>query len=156
MSVPKFRERQVFQLALYFGIFHICTTAVGMLAGQFISDQLYEIGQFLSFALLAVIGGHMIWESKQAEKDTQTPGKMSQFRMLTLAIATSIDALAAGVSLGITAGSILFASAVVGAAAFLMTLAGAFLGEHVGGRFHKQAGLIGGLVLIALGIRSLF
>jgi len=156
MSVPKFRERQVYFLALCFGIFHICTTAIGVLAGQFISDQMYGIGQWLSFILLAFIGGHMIWESKRGDKDEQKIGALGSVRMLTLAVATSIDALAAGVSLGVTAGGLIFACAVIGGAAFLMTLGGAFLGEHVGGRFHKHAGLIGGLVLIGLGIRSLF
>ena len=156
MSIPRFRKRQVYPLALYFGLFHIGTTSLGMLAGQFISDQMYEVGRFLAFALLAFIGGHMIWESKRGGKDEHTQSKMSQFRMLSLAVATSIDGLAAGVSLGLTEGSQFFPSLIVGAAAFLMTLGGAFLGERVGGKFHQQAGLIGGLVLIGLGIRSLF
>jgi len=156
MSVPRFRERQVYLLALCFGLFHICTTALGVLAGQFISDQMHGVGRWLSFALLAFIGGQMIWETKREDKDEQEIKTLGWGRMLTLAIATSIDALAAGVSLGVTAGGLVFACAVIGGAAFLMTLGGAFLGEHVGGKFHKQAGLIGGLVLIGLGVRSLF
>lgn len=156
MSVPKFRHRQVFWLALYFGVFHVGMTAIGAVAGQQLLSSFELAGRIVSFLLLSVIGGHMIWESRQQKECAMPTEALSHFRMIPLAIATSIDALAAGISIGATTGYLVFASFVIGSTAFAMTLGGAFLGERVGSRFHEHAGLLGGGVLVGLGIRSLF
>jgi len=156
MSVPKFRERQAFGLAIYFGLFQAGMAAIGAFAGSHFSAQVDRVGHIIAFALLVLIGGHMIFETLRKNKKEETIQSLSQLRMLTLAVATSIDALAAGVSLGLTGGNLIFSCTVIGVVAFGMTLVGGFLGGHVGEKFSGKASIIGGLVLIALGVRSLF
>jgi len=156
MSVPDFRRRYAVLLAIYFGAFQAGMMALGTFLGHYFSEQTDEIGRIIAFVLLAVIGGRMVWEALRKNKKEQAITTLGQIRMLTLAAATSIDALAAGVSFGLTMGRLMLACAVIGIVAFAMTLAGGLLGERVGSKFREQAGLVGGLVLIALGVRSLF
>jgi len=155
MTVPKFREKQVFPLALLFGTFHVGMTAIGALVGYHFLAQLDLAARIISFVLLSFIGVRMIWETRRTEKEEGIK-TLGLFRMLTLAVATSIDTLAAGITVGLSAAGLLFACLLIGAVAFAMTLGGAFLGERVGDKFQNQAGLLGGLVLIGLGIWSLF
>jgi len=156
MSVPKFREKRAVLLAVYFGIFHFSMTAIGAFTGRTIGLIVNEAGGIIAFLLLAAIGGNMIWEAVRKNKKEQEIKTLSHAKMLALSIATSIDVLAVGVSLGITGGSLMLYCTVIGATAFAMTLAGGFLGGHVGERFSGQASIVGGLVLIALGVQSLF
>ena len=156
MSVPKFRERRALLLAVYFGLFHFGMTAVGAFTGRTLGLFLNEAGGILAFLLLVAIGGNMVWEAVRKKKDETDIKCLSHPKMLSLSVATSIDVLAVGVSLGITGGSLLLYCAVIGAAAFCMTLLGGLLGDQVGERFSGQASIVGGLVLIVLGVRSLF
>jgi len=155
ISVPDFRKKRAFILAIYFGLFQAGMTAIGAFAGSFFSAGTDRIGHLIAFALLAFIGGRMVWDALRKNKTEQPIQSLSHMRMLALAIATSIDALAAGISLGLTTGNLILACAVIGIVAFGMTILGGLLGERVGTRFRNQATLLGGLVLIALGIRSL-
>jgi len=156
ISIPKFKEKRAVLLAVYFGIFHFGMTAIGAFTGRTIGLIVDEAGGIIAFLLLVAIGGNMIWEAVRKNKKEQEIKCLSQAKMLALSLATSIDVLAVGVSLGITGGSLLLHCIVIGATAFTMTLAGGFLGGHVGERFSGQASVVGGLVLIALGVWGLF
>jgi len=154
MSVPNFKQRLAFVLALYFGLFQAGMTAIGAFAGQYISAQMDLLGRIIAFVLLAAIGGRMIWEALRKNKEEEVIRSLGHGRMLTLAVATSIDALAAGISLGLTTGGLVFACVTIGVFAFGMTLVGGFLGGCGGSKFRDQAGVVGGVVLILLGVRS--
>jgi len=156
MSVPAFRKKQALSLAICFGLFHTGMTALGAIAGYHFLGQMDLIGRIVSFALLAIVGGNMIREALRKDEEEAQICALRPLRMLTLSIATSLDTLAVGVSIGLSAVDLIFACVLIGLVAFAMTLGGAFLGERVGCKFREHAGFVGGLVLIGLGVRSLF
>ncbi|MCL2367595.1 MAG: manganese efflux pump MntP family protein [Oscillospiraceae bacterium] len=155
ISVPNFRKRFILWLAFYFGLFQAGMTMVGAIPGDRFGDLFGEVGRIVAFLLLAIIGGQMVWSALRKKEREEAPRDLTHRRMLLLAVAVSIDALAAGVSLGLQHANILLASGIIGGVAFALSILGGLFGERVGPSFHRRAGLVGGLVLIALGVRSL-
>lgn len=149
--------RQAVRMAVYFGGFQAAMPVLGWFAGDRMLGLIGSFDHWVAFGLLAVIGGRMIYESvgmsdeEKAGRPDQTRGK----RLLVLALATSIDALAVGLSLGFVRTGILFPAAVIGVTSFLMTIVGAKLGPAVGRVAGKRAELIGGLILIGIGVKIL-
>jgi len=156
MTVPHFKKTRALWLAMYFGGFQMGMTLLGALLGGQFSDIVGELGRWIAFILLAAIGGQMLRSALRGSGQEEYAHSLTHGRMLILAVATSIDAAAAGVSLGLQHASVLFASVAIGATAFGFSIFGGLFGERVGTKFQKYAELLGGLVLIALGIRSLF
>jgi putative Mn2+ efflux pump MntP len=144
-------------MAAYFGGFQFVMPVAGWLAGDKLLGFIKSFDHWVAFGLLALIGGRMIYESfkmseeEKASRPDQTQGK----RLLVLALATSIDALAVGLSLGVVRTSILFAAVVIGATSFVLTIAGAKLGPIVGRVVGRRAELLGGLILIGIGVKIL-
>ena len=153
---PGFRRRHVFWLGLYFGGFQAGMALLGVFAGEHLSEHIGIVGPVIAFLLLAVIGGQMVWSALTGKGETECVLELSHKRMIVLAVATSIDALAAGFNLVFWGVNILLACIVIGLAAAMLSLLGSLFGERVGNRFRTRAELVGGLVLIALGIYSLF
>jgi manganese efflux pump family protein len=144
----------VARLALAFGWFQFMMTALGWLAGRGLSRWISAVDHWIAFGLLAVIGGHMLWESwRPHEESAKDPTR--GWMLLTLAVATSIDALAVGVSLAVLKVSIWVPSAVIGIVAAVITTIGALFGSRLGRRFGVWAERFGGVVLIAIGVRIL-
>ena len=159
LSVPDFKKSNLLWLAGYFGVFQMGMTLIGAFLGEYFSGLVGELGRLIAFALLVAIGANMLWSAlrpgREAARARSAPGLTHQ-RMLVLAIATSIDAAAAGVTLGLQQASVWLDSIIIGIVAFGFSIAGGLFGGRVGARFQTRAALIGGLVLIALGIWSLF
>ena len=153
---PGFRRRHVFWLGLYFGGFQAGMSFLGVFIGGHFSHYIGIVGRVIAFLLLVLIGGQMVWSALRGKKETDRVCELSHRRMAVLAVATSIDALAAGISLAFWGVNILLACIVIGITAALLSLCGSLFGERVADRFRTRAELVGGLVLIALGIRSLF
>ncbi|MGZ5555824.1 MAG: manganese efflux pump MntP [Candidatus Aminicenantales bacterium] len=149
--------RQAVRMGAYFGGFQLVMPVIGWLAGDRLLGIIQNFDHWVAFGLLALIGGRMIYESvEMSEEDKagrpdQTRGK----RLLILALATSIDALAVGLSLGVVRTSILYPAAVIGVTSFVLTVVGAKLGPVVGRIFGKRAELVGGLILIGIGVKIL-
>jgi putative Mn2+ efflux pump MntP len=149
--------RQAVRMAVYFGGFQFVMPVLGWLAGDRLLGVIERFDHWVAFGLLALIGGRMIWESfemseeEKACRPDQTQGK----RLLILALATSIDALAVGLSLGVVRTGILYPAAVIGVMSFVLTVAGAKLGPVVGRLVGKRAELAGGLILIGIGVKIL-
>ncbi len=149
--------KQAVRMAAFFGGFQFVMPVIGWFAGDRLLRIIEHFDHWVAFGLLALIGGRMIWESlkmndeEKACRPDQTQGK----RLLILALATSIDALAVGLSLGVVRTGILFPAAVIGVTSFLLTVAGAKLGPVVGRLVGKRAELAGGLILIAIGVKIL-
>lgn len=154
LSLRKFSIKYSITAGLYFGIFQAVMPVAGYLAGSAFSDMLSSVDHWIVFILLCFIGGKMIYESRKCDEDEIDPS--FGFRsMIALAIATSIDALAVGVSFAFLDQNIIFAAAVIGIITFVISAAGAGIGNFFGSRFKSRAELAGGLVLVLIGIKIL-
>jgi putative Mn2+ efflux pump MntP len=149
--------RQSVRMAFFFAAFQFGMPVLGGFAGGSVVRLTRSFDHWLAFGLLAAIGGRMIYESfslsdkEKACRPDQTRGA----RLIVLSVATSIDALAVGLSLGVIKAGILFPAAMIGIVCFLMTIIGAKLGPVIGRAVGKRAELLGGLILIGIGLRIL-
>jgi putative Mn2+ efflux pump MntP len=149
--------RQSVRMAFFFAAFQFGMPVLGWFAGESVVRFTSGFGHWLAFGLLVAIGGRMIYESFHLSDEEKTcrPDKTRGARLLVLSVATSIDALAVGLSLGVIKSGILFPAAVIGIVCFLMTIVGARLGPAIGRVAGKWAEIMGGLILIGIGVRAL-
>ena len=155
LSLRQLHGHQVFRLAFHFGLFQFMMPVLGWLAGQAMHRWISAFDHWIAFALLAFIGGKMIWESFHEEDREAHDDPTRGWLLITLSIATSIDALAVGLSLAFLQVSIWMPSVVVGVVAAAMTALGMAFGSLLGARFGRWAERAGGLVLIGIGLRIL-
>lgn len=149
--------RQALRMGAAFGGFQAAMPVLGWFAGERLLGLIANFDHWVAFGLLAAIGGRMIYESfgLSDEEKACRPDQTQGSRLLVLALATSVDALAVGLSLGVVGSGILFPAAVIGATSFAVTVAGAKLGPVVGRVVGKRAELAGGLILIGIGLKVL-
>ena len=143
---------------LYFGGFQGLMPAIGWLLGVRFSDAITSIDHWIAFVLLSFIGGSMIRESRSGAEEEELDASFGFRAMLPLAVATSSDALAVGVSfafLGMTGREILGAAALIGAVTFVLSTVGVRVGSVFGSRFKSRAELCGGVILIFIGLKIL-
>lgn len=143
---------------LYFGGFQGLMPAIGWLLGVRFSEAITSIDHWIAFVLLSFIGGSMIRESRSGAEEEELDASFGFRAMLPLAVATSIDALAVGVSfafLGMTGREILGAAALIGAVTFVLSAVGVRVGSVFGSRFKSRAELCGGVILIFIGLKTL-
>jgi len=156
ICVPHLRKRDALKLALYFGGFQALMPAVGWVLGSTVSVFIAAFDHWIAFGLLAVIGVKMIIDAVKKKEDGYCPTDMLSHKVLfTMAIATSIDALAVGISLAIVNAPIAIGAAIIGLTTFAICFAGAIFGKKLGTAFEQKAAVIGGLVLIGIGIKIL-
>lgn len=141
------------RIALFFGIFQALMPLIGYFAGQASCTYIKKFDHWISFAILAVVGTKMIYEAFQLKKTTKNPARIDI--LLTLAIATSIDALAVGFTLSLLSLNILLDITIIGIITFSLSLIGIFIGKKAGHLFDNKIEIIGGLILIAIGIKIL-
>jgi putative Mn2+ efflux pump MntP len=157
VSLKKIRRRQAFRLAFYFGFFQFMMPILGWLAGQSLFSYIHAFDHWVAFGLLLFIGGRMAIGSlragEKAERKVADPTKGLSLFMLSLA--TSIDALAVGLSFAALHLTILYPAVVIGIICFLITAIGTKIGPLIGQLIGKRAELAGGLVLIGIGIKIL-
>jgi putative Mn2+ efflux pump MntP len=147
---------QLLRASFSFGFFQAGMTFLGWLLGRSIVDFIGSFDHWLAFALLGFIGGKMLWESFHSrEKEEQQTDFTKGLMLLTLSIATSIDALAVGLSFAFLEGNIGISSLIIGVMSFLVSIIGALLGRKAGKIIGKRAETIGGLILIGIGLRIL-
>lgn len=151
---------QLFRLSTGFGLFQFMMPLLGWTAGRTVADLISQYDHWVAFALLAGVGAKMILDSIRANnEDSGTrpdmPDPTTGFSLIILSVATSIDAFAVGLSFALLDISIMTASIIIGIVAFAMTAGGIFLGAHAGKKLGKKAGVLGGLILIAIGLRIL-
>lgn len=157
LSLEGISKRQTFRLAFSFGFFQFMMPIIGWLAGQSILKYIQAVDHWVAFCLLLFIGVKMIYESfrKREKREGVNTDPTKGLSLFTLSIATSIDALAVGLSFAALHESILYPAVVIGFVAFLMTVLGAKLGPPLGQVIGKRAELAGGLILILIGIKIL-
>lgn len=155
LSLRQLKVKHVLLAGLYFGGFQALMPVIGYYAGRSFSNLISSYDHWIVFILLLLIGGNMVKESRSNE--TEDLDDSFGFKtMLVLAIATSIDALAVGVSFAFLDVNILLAAAVIGITTFTFSAIGIRIGNIFGTRYKSKAELAGGIILICIGIKVLF
>lgn len=157
ISIPGFGGRQAVKMGVWFGGFQFAMPLIGWFLGSSVSQYIEAVDHWVAFGLLALIGGRMVWGALKAgagEKE-EAPPDLSARRLCLLAIATSIDALAVGVSMAFMKVDILVSALVIGVVAFGLSVVGGLVGKRLGALFQRRAELVGGLVLVGIGIKIL-
>jgi putative Mn2+ efflux pump MntP len=129
---------------------------LGWLAGRTVVEFIADYDHWVAFAMLAIVGGRMLWGAFRPERSQRKEVDITKgLLLITLSIATSIDALAVGLSFAFLNVNIALASPTIGAVAFVITIIGFKLGRRAGQRIGKRAEAIGGIIIIAIGLRIL-
>ena len=144
--------RPVFRLAFHFGLFQFLMPVIGWLAGSTVEPFIRDIDHWVAFVLLAFVGGRMIYGAQNAERKIAADPSRG-WTLVLLSIAVSIDALAVGLSLGVLGISVGYPALFIGISTAALSLVGLRLGETAGRRLGKPVEIVGGLVLIAIGVR---
>lgn len=157
ISLKKVTFKDAATIGTFFGGFQFLMPIVGWTLGLTIRDFIISFDQWVAFALLGFIGGKMVYESftEEGEEDEGIDFR-NLYVLLTLSIATSIDALAVGLGLSVIQVSVVYVSIIIGIITFLICFTGVFLGGKFGHLFERQAEAVGGLVLIGIGFKILF
>ena len=157
LTLRPFRLRYALWMGLYFGVFQALMPLLGYLLGSTVSGYVTALGPYISFFLLAFIGGKMLLDAIRGKGEEESGmTKLSHKRLLLLAVATSIDALAVGVSFAFQEDLRLIPSvALIGCTTFVISAAGALLGSRIPGIKADKAGILGGVVLIGIGLKIL-
>jgi manganese efflux pump family protein len=151
--LDRLAPRPIFRLSFHFGLFQFMMPIIGWFVGSQIARYIQHYDHWLAFLLLAYIGSKMIWESwKHDEQKESLTDPTRRWSLIILSVATSIDALAVGLSMALINVAILFPSVIIGIVAAAMTALGMVFGRKLGARFGKKMEFIGGLILIAIGI----
>lgn len=154
LSGAPLTRRRVFRLAFHFGLFQALMPALGWGAGRAIYRWVSHLDHWIAFALLAVVGGRMIWGALHGDEEQRRAGDATRgWSLVMLSVATSIDALAVGLSLAMIGADILVPALVIGAVAAVLTAAGMVLGRVASQAWGKRVEVLGGVILIAIGVR---
>jgi putative Mn2+ efflux pump MntP len=151
--------RNALRMALLFGGFQALMPIIGWLASYNFSEFISNIDHWIAFCLLWFIGFKMIFESMKRDKNKTESELMNSYVLLTMAIATSIDALAVGVSFAFLNISIIIPVILIGITAFIFSYIGFLLGNRLSSVFESKVsiiGIIGGLILLGIGVKILF
>jgi len=159
LSCPKGGLKNALKHSLYFGIFQALMPLIGFYLAGTVSGKIMSLGPYISFFMLAFVGGKMlvdsIREENENEKSAAEDGKFSHPKAIVLALATSIDALAVGVSFAFTETSVILPCAIIGTTTLAICAMGGLLCAKLPKGSGKTAGIVGGLVLIGIGIKLL-
>lgn len=155
LSVKKAGVKHVLTVGVYFGGFQALMPMLGFLLGYKFESFITNIDHWIAFVLLAIIGGNMIREALGKDEDDKENDDFSFKAMLPLAVATSIDALAVGISFAFLGVDIVTAALLIGATTFVLSGAGIFVGNIFGSKYKSKAELAGGIVLILIGAKIL-
>lgn len=148
------QPRHALTAGVWFGGFQALMPVIGFLVGARFSSFVTSVDHWIAFGLLVVIGLNMIRETVWGDEESHT-SDFGLRTMLLMAIATSIDALAVGISLAFLVVNIWVAAAVIGIVTLILSGVGVYLGSLFGARLGSKAGILGGIILIAIGIKIL-
>lgn len=154
LSIKKFDIKKGITISLYFGFFQALMPVIGYLLGNTFEHLITKIDHWIAFVLLTTIGAKMIFDSLFS-KDELNNDKIDFKTMFPLAIATSIDALAIGITLSFLKANIIVSSLIIGFITFIVSLLGVKLGNKFGTKYEKKSQIIGGIILIIIGTKIL-
>ena len=155
LSVKKPKVIEYLIPGIYFGFFQALMPLIGFFAGTLFADKILNIEHWVAFVLLGLVGGNMIRESFSKEEEKVKENPFNFIKMLLLAIATSIDALAVGVTFAFFQLNIFAAIIIIGLTTFIISVIGVKIGNIFGAKFKSKAEFVGGAVLVILGAKIL-
>ena len=155
LALRKITVRSAVIVGLWFGSFQALMPLIGYLIGAQFREHIMAYDHWIAFALLALIGGNMIREALFGKEEDKADAALSFRAMLPLAVATSIDALAVGVTFAFLEVRVLPSVLLIGCVTFLLSGLGVKAGSAFGAKYEKRAELLGGVILILLGGRIL-
>ena len=155
LSAQRASWREALIVGLWFGGFQALMPVIGYYLGISFADLVTKIDHWIAFGLLLLIGGNMIREALQGGEEKPADASFAFKSMFVLAIATSIDALALGVSFAFLHINLWTAILVIGLTTFSFSFVGLLIGKKVGSRFHSGAEILGGVILILIGVKIL-
>ena len=154
ITIGTVRTRHAVIVGAWFGIFQAIMPALGWFAGTEIQNLIAGFDHWIAFALLVFVGGHMLHESFQPESQMGID-PLDVRLMFVLAVATSIDALGAGLSFALLKTPILLPALLIGTTTFTISFCGVWVGKRAGKLAESRVKLIGGLILVGIGIKIL-
>lgn len=159
LAMRKVNKKQAVIIALFFGGFQAIMPVIGWLLCKGFQTYIEAFDHWIAFALLAFIGMKMIIETLSEKEEDIVVEKMDppldMKEMFMLAIATSIDALAVGISLAALDRPIVESAAIIGVVTFIISIVGVYIGNFFGNRYKKRAELAGGIILVLIGVKIL-
>ena len=158
LGMSRLNMRQAAVISLFFGGFQAFMPLIGWALGSQLTDFITPIDHWIAFGLLAFVGGKMLWDAfheDDEDEGVQTDEKLDLKELLMLAIATSIDALAVGITFAFLQVAIVPSITIIGLTTFIISFAGVAVGHFFGARFEKPATIVGGVVLILIGVKIL-
>ena len=159
LAMPKVNKKQTLLIGLYFGAFQAAMPLAGWLLGSQFAGHVTKMAPWIACILLAWIGGGMIRESltREEQEDEPEAAELRHKELFMLAVATSIDALAVGVSFSMVELSVPIgaAAALIGCTTFAISVGGVVVGHLFGARYKRRAEFVGGAILILIGIKIL-
>lgn len=155
LSVQRIRFRHVASTAVWFGGFQALMPLIGYFLGVWFADFVSSVDHWIAFVLLSIIGANMIKESCSKDENCALEPDFSFKTMFAMAVATSIDALAIGVSFAFLKVNIWAAVALIGLVTGIFSAIGVLIGKYFGCRYKSKAELMGGIILIAMGLKIL-
>ena len=156
LTLPKIRLFQAAKIAFFLALFQALMPLGGWLVGNSIKSLIEPVDHWIAFGLLSLIGGKMIIESFISSEVREIKNPLNIRVILTLSLATSIDALAVGFSFATLLDKILIAVFIIGVVTFVASMLGILLGKKTGPKFSRYSEIIGGLILIFIGCKILF
>ncbi len=159
LSMRKVNKKQCLVIGLFFGGFQALMPFIGWVLGSQFEQYITSIDHWIAFILLGFIGGKMVVEAIREKDEAVEVGKMDPpldlKEMFILAIATSIDALAVGITFAFLQVPIVEAISIIGITTFVISVIGVYVGNFFGNRYKKKAELAGGMILILIGLKIL-
>lgn len=147
--------RHLFRLGFHFGLFQALMPIAGWMLGMTVQKWISSYDHWIAFGLLAFVGGRMIKEAFEEDEDEEASDPTKGLTMVMLSVATSIDALAVGLSLAMLGISVWVPSGVIGVVAGVLTVTGMLLGRRLGDNWGKRVEVCGGAVLCLIGLKIL-
>jgi putative Mn2+ efflux pump MntP len=156
LMIRHIHVNKALKIALFFGGFQAIMPMIGWGIGLTCREFFAAFDHWIAFLLLGSIGGKMVYEALQEEDDDERFNPLDSYTLLGLAIATSIDALVAGLGLSVIKTPLLLACTMIGAITFFLCFIAVFIGHKFGNLLSQKVEIIGGLVLIFIGCKVLF
>lgn len=155
IKIKRLRLKNALMIATFFGFFQAIMPLVGWLVGRSLKGLISEVDHWVAFGLLGFVGYRMIYESIQSETTKKELNPLNIYVLLTLSVATSIDALVVGISFAFLQNYIATLVINIGIVTFILSFIGVFIGNKFGNWFNNKIEVVGGLILIFIGAKIL-
>lgn len=152
MAVKRASFKTMLTMGIWFGVFQAVMPVIGYLVGSSFYGLISDYDHWIAFILLFLIGFNMIREAL-SDEDEGIDDDLGTKTMFVLAVATSIDALAVGISLAMTGDGIVIPAVIIGVVTLLLSMVGVLVGSRFGDRYGKKAEILGGMILILIGVK---